>query len=277
MPELPEVQSFADALHATYAGGIVASLLLRRDDLRFPFQRVALEEIFAPGARLERAERVGKQLRLRTDRGSARVSLGMSGAFFPADPERPRKHEHVTLRFEGGLCLGYEDARRFGFWTAESAIQASSPLLEAADATDAAALSRVFLEGSAGRSRRSIKDLLMDQRHVAGVGNIYALEVLFRTRIHPATLCAMLRKEQWKALAEALPPLLATAIAHGGSSISTYRRLHGDAGGFQHLHLVYGREGEPCPREACRGNIERIVQGGRSSFLCRRCQKPPRI
>jgi len=276
MPELPEVQSFALALDAAYAGKVLAGISLHRSGLRYPFPGLSLEVVFAPGACLTSVERVGKQLLLSTDRGRVRVSLGMSGAFFPADPRARRKHEHVTLHFSDGTSLGYEDARRFGFWVVEGEGETRAMSAVAVDATDAVALLRVFQGERVARSRRSVKDLLMDQRAIAGIGNIYALEALFRVRMHPATPCNRIRPVQWRALANAVPPLLATAVAHGGSSISTYRRLHGDSGGFQDLHLVYGREGQACVSQGCKGIVERIVQGGRGSFLCRKCQRPPR-
>ena len=276
MPELPEVQSFALALDAAYAGKVLAGISLHRPGLRYPFSGPTLAGVFAPGSLLTRVERVGKQLLLTTDRGKVRVSLGMSGSFFAASVDARRKHEHVTLHFSDGTSLGYEDARRFGFWIVEGDGATAPMSPDAVDATDASALLRVFQGDRVFRSPRSVKDLLMDQRAIAGIGNIYALEALFRVRLHPATSCSRIRPEGWRALAEAIPPLLETAIAHGGSSISTYRRLHGENGGFQALHLVYGREGEACLAPGCKGIVERIVQGGRSSFLCRKCQRPPR-
>jgi len=276
MPELPEVQSFANALHSEYAGKTIAGIDLHRPDLRFPLSRTALERVFAAGSVLDGVMRVGKQMRLVTDTGTVRVSLGMSGSFFPAEPGKARKHEHITLRFADGTALGYEDVRRFGFWIVEGEEGAPSMSDDAVDATDGPALARLFRSDRVARSTRSVKDFLMDQRYVAGVGNIYALEALFRTGVHPATTCARVKPAQWEALAGALPPLLALAVSHGGSTISTYRRLHGTEGNFQALHLVDGREGDMCTDASCRGVILRIVQSGRSSFFCPRCQKAPR-
>jgi formamidopyrimidine-DNA glycosylase len=282
MPELPEVQSFANALDAQYAGKRLARIVFHRPDLRFPFPRLSLERIFRPGARFESASRVGKQLLLTTNVGAVRVSLGMSGAFFPASAHERRKHEHVTLHFDDGAALGFEDPRRFGFWVVEDGHAAPSEVgfaaavqlsHDAADGTDSEGLRCVFLSSKVTGSRRSVKDVLMDQRLVAGVGNIYALEALFRVGVHPATPCTRVPRVKWESLALEVPKLLETAIAHGGSSISTYRRLHGDEGGFQTLHLVYGREGAPCLAPKCHGVVVRIVQGGRGSFFCPSCQR----
>lgn len=283
MPELPEVQSFATSLHAAYAGKRLEGIVFHRPDLRFPFPQMSLERIFQKGAKLQAVSRAGKQLLLCTDVGAVRVSLGMSGAFFPAERKSPRKHEHVTLHFEGGEALGFEDPRRFGFWTVEAkdVVPAEAHLVagvslpeDAVDGTDTAGLRRVFGTPKVRASKRSVKDLLMDQRVVAGVGNIYALEALFRARIHPFTLCSRVPVKGWERLATEIPKLLEAAIAHGGSSISTYRRLHGEEGGFQSLHLVYGREGGVCPVRGCGGVVVRVTQGGRGSFFCPRCQKP---
>ena len=206
----------------------------------------------------------------------------MSGAFFPATVGKPRLHEHITLLFENGDALAFVDPRRFGFWKIrlENTVRSADPLCEKA-------LLEVFQSAKAQRSMRSVKEFLMDQSVIGGIGNIYALEALFRAGIHPALTCAELStantaknskasakksEQKWKSLAQCLPVLLNEAIRAGGSSISTYRKLHGESGGFQDLHQVYGREGKPCVAPGCKGIIERFAQGGRSSWVCARCQ-----
>jgi formamidopyrimidine-DNA glycosylase len=267
VPELPEVQSFADALQSRYAGKNLLGITFHRADLRFPLPQKELRIIFHAGSCLQKVTRVGKQLCLQTSAGAVHVSLGMSGAFFEAEPLRKRKHEHITLHFSDDSHLGFEDPRRFGFWKVANHSEVS-----VVDATDSKGLLSLFLSPSTEGSQRSIKDFLMDQRKISGVGNIYALEVLFLTGIHPSTACSLISERQWRSLAKELPVLMAKAIAMGGSSVSTYRTLHGQKGDFQSVHQVYARQGERCLKKGCKGQVERIVQGGRSSFFCAHCQ-----
>ncbi len=137
----------------------------------------------------------------------------------------------------------------------------------------AESLKELFISERFLKSSRSIKDVLLDQREIGGVGNIYALEALHLVGVDPRRkVCAMM-KEEFAKLSTVLPKVLEVAINKGGSTISTYRRLNGDSGDFQTLHRVYDREGEACLKRGCDGVIERIKQGGRSSWLCPMCQK----
>lgn len=268
MPELPEIQSFVTSLNKHYVGKKIEAILFHRDSLRYPFDKPMLKTVFQPGTQFKDCFRVGKQLVLETEAGAVQVSLGMSGAFKPAILHQPEKHEHVTLHFQNGDALGYMDPRRFGFWLAHM----SDALSLTVDPLNAAKLILFFTSDKVTKTDRSVKALLMDQKLIGGVGNIYALEALFTSGIHPEKMCSQIKKKEWEKLSQALPAILLKAIEAGGSSISTYRTLDGSKGGFQNAHQVYGREGQSCVHKKCGALIVRITQNGRSSWLCPRCQ-----
>jgi formamidopyrimidine-DNA glycosylase len=270
MPELPEVESFVLALKREYAGKRLSGLRLHRKDLRFPFDKQALEIIFARGSVFLEPRRVAKQLVLATENGMVAVSLGMSGSFLPSSFPKKALHEHVTLLFEDGSALAYVDPRRFGFW---KPVQTLSEISRAADPLQEKSLLNVFRSAAFVTSQRSVKDALMDQALIGGLGNIYAVEALFRAGVSPLRKCSDVKRNEYKKLSGIIPQMLSLAIDAGGSTISTYRRLHGESGGFQELHLVYGREDERCSKNGCSGTIIRQTQTGRSSWWCPRCQK----
>ncbi|MES2614228.1 MAG: bifunctional DNA-formamidopyrimidine glycosylase/DNA-(apurinic or apyrimidinic site) lyase [Bdellovibrionota bacterium] len=269
MPELPEVQNFVYAIEKNYVGLSVEKITFHRANLRYPFEQKQLEAIFARGTKLIACFREGKQLVLQTQKGSVNVSLGMSGCFKPAILEKPEKHEHVTLNFEDNKILGYVDARRFGFWKVrphETQVQFCDPLNEVD-------LKNLFLSQKISSLNRSVKDMLMDQQLIGGLGNIYVCEALFRAGISPLLPCHAVVAQEWRKLAKCIPALLQQAIEQGGSSISTYRTLNGEKGNFQNLHLVYERHGQNCSHKKCTGKIVRVVQGGRGSWYCPACQR----
>ena len=270
MPELPEVESFSQAIGREFAGKKIRKVKFHRADLRFTFDQPTLLKIFAPGATFLFPCRIAKQLVLRTDQGMVAVSLGMSGSFLPSSYPKRLLHEHVTVLFDDDTALGFVDPRRFGFW---KPIQSYDEVSVAADPLQVESLLKVFESRSFRHSQRSIKDALMDQALIGGLGNIYALECLFRVGVSPLRKCNRVKKAEYAHLAEIIPPMLLQAIDAGGSTVSTYRRLHGDAGGFQELHLVYDREDAPCLKSNCKGIIKRVAQSGRSSWWCPRCQK----
>lgn len=270
MPELPEVESFARALGQEYAGKKIQGIFIHRSDIRFPLDKKALQKTFAAGLVFREPKRIAKQLVLSTERGMVAVSLGMSGSFLPSQYPKKQNHEHITITFTDGSAFGYVDPRRFGFW---KPVESLKEISSAADPLLVQSLQDVFVSQKFARSQRSVKDALMDQALIGGLGNIYALEALFRAGISPLRCCADVKKSEFLRLAQVIPPLLTQAIDSGGSTVSTYRRLHGEAGGFQNLHLVYDREGEPCLKQGCSGLIRRMSQSGRSSWWCQRCQK----
>lgn len=267
MPELPEVENFARQLHARYAGAVVERLVFRRNDIRFPLDRLQLSAAMAPGTQLIEVRRVAKQLAFRFESQDVYVSLGMSGHFAPSDWERPLPHEHVSWKFcDHESSLGYVDARRFGFLRLTPPVRAADPL------DPAQVVASLTLAKKAG-SVKSVRDHLIDQHRVEGVGNIYASEVCFRARVRPTRPVYLLGQETIVRLARELDLLLQEAIELGGSTIATYRNLEGRSGSFQDVHRVYGRSALPCRREGCSGVIRRVVISGRSAFFCPDCQR----
>jgi formamidopyrimidine-DNA glycosylase len=268
MPELPEVESFARSLSREYTKRPIKQVHFRRDGLRYPFDKKYITEVLAPQSFVDKFTRDGKQLIIRTDRGAIAVSLGMTGAFLPARVSAPSKHEHLTIEFSDKTALGFCDPRRFGFW-----VPYYAPLPHVADPLLAASLVAFFQSEQFRRSTRNIKDILLDQKYIGGIGNIYAAEALHKAKINPCILANKLSPKYFPILANAIADVLILAIANNGSSIATYRTLSGESGGFQQFHKVYDREGEPCLAPSCQGTIMRITQNGRSTWFCPLCQK----
>ena len=277
MPELPEVETVRSALHARLAGRRLVAVDLRRPDLRIPFPPRFAERL--SGRRLERLGRRGKYLLWRFDGGLVLLAhLGMSGRLVLRSGPlgAPAAHEHAVLSFEDGAVVALRDPRRFGLMTlAEEGVLAAHPLLAGMgpepleDGFDAAYAAAAFR----GRSA-SVKAALLDQRVVAGLGNIYVCESLHRAGIHPARPAGSLRPARTSRLVAAVRSVLRDAIAAGGSSLRDYTQASGELGLFQHQWAVYGREGRPCG--ACRAGercqVRRRSDGGRSTFWCPRRQ-----
>jgi formamidopyrimidine-DNA glycosylase len=287
MPELPEVETVRGGLAPVLEGQRLARVEARRPDLRFPFPDNFVQEL--TGATIIRLDRRAKYLLARLDREDTLVMhLGMSGRFEIARPEgeeRPGqfhyapdpdpKHAHVVFETDAGARVTYYDPRRFGFMglvnTATLELHpwfagmGPEPLSEA---FDAAHLKRAF-EGR----RQGPKTLLLDQRIVAGLGNIYVCEALHRARISPFKAAGGISRPRLAKLVEAVKAVLAEAICAGGSSLRDYAQADGALGYFQHRFRVYDREGRPCPNDGCHGVIARRVQAGRSTFYCPACQK----
>lgn len=287
MPELPEVETVRGGLAPVLEGQRLAHVEARRPDLRFPFPDNFIQQL--TGATVVRLDRRAKYLLARLDREDTLVMhLGMSGRFEIARPEgavRPGefhyapdpdpKHAHVVFETEGGARVTYYDPRRFGFMglvnTATLELHpwfagmGPEPLSEA---FDAAHLKHAF----AGR-KQGPKTLLLDQRIVAGLGNIYVCEALHRARISPFKPAGRIAAPRLGRLVVEIKAVLAEAIAAGGSSLRDYAQADGALGYFQHRFRVYDREGQPCSNEGCDGVIARRVQAGRSTFYCPVCQK----
>jgi formamidopyrimidine-DNA glycosylase len=293
MPELPEVETVRRGLEPWLHGARIDRVVLRRPDLRFPFPEnfVAVLE----GATIEAVGRRAKYLLFRLSNGWTWLShLGMTGSYRFAegpfkDPSRyyePRvdeKHDHVVFNLthprHGPLTLIYGDARRFGFMDLfreekDSPYLAGlgpEPLSNAFNADEMA-------ERFAGK-RAPMKAALLDQRVVAGLGNIYVSEALHRAHILPTREARTLVLKSGKPskrlddLAEGVRTVLIEAVEAGGSTLRDFRAADGGPGYFQHRFAVYDREGEPCPTPGCRGIIRRIVQSGRSTYYCPVCQK----
>ena len=269
------------------AGQRLARVEARRPDLRFALPEGFVQRLV--GARIERLERRAKYLIAPLDRGETLVMhLGMSGRFEIARPEgevRPGefhyaadpdpKHAHVVFETEGGGRVTYYDPRRFGYMDLiDTATFDMHPWFAGlgpeplSDAFGAARLSHAF-EGR----KQGPKTLLLDQRIVAGLGNIYVCEALHRARISPFRPAGAIARKRLPGLAEAVRDVLTEAIEAGGSSLRDYAQANGALGYFQHRFRVYDREGRPCPNEGCEGVIARQVQAGRSTFYCPKCQR----
>ncbi len=293
MPELPEVETVRRGLQPVMEGARIVRAEVRRKDLRFPFQKNFV-------ARLEGQIVTGLGRRakyLMADLGSGDVllmHLGMSGSFrvLKADDQKApgqfhhprsqdRSHDHVVFHMSSGAAVIFNDPRRFGYMKviARHAIE-HEPLLQGlgpeplGNAFDAAMLAR-----SCAGKKTSLKAALLDQRVVAGLGNIYVCEALFRAQLSPRRLAATLATKKAgptdhaRRLVSAIHAVLNQAIKAGGSSLRDHRQTSGELGYFQHSFQVYDREGEKCQTAGCSGIVKRFTQNGRSTFWCPKCQK----
>ena len=275
MPELPEIETVRRGLAPWLEGRTIAHVEVRRGDLRWP-----LPQDFAArlaGRRVETIGRRGKYLLFALDDGTTVIGhLGMSGRLFVrGEPAPPAAHDHVLITTAEGAEIVFNDARRFGlFALAESAALDDHPLLRRLGPDPLGnSFSGAALDAAIAGRRAPIKALLLDQRLVAGIGNIYACESLFRARISPRRSGAGVAGVRAERLATAVKSVLAEAIAAGGSSLRDYVQASGERGYFQHAFQVYGREGEACAAGSRGHRVRRIVQAGRSTFFCPGCQR----
>jgi len=280
MPELPEVETVARGLQRQIAGRRILSITLGKTDFINNPEEIETE---LPGRAIRGVVRYGKFLLLRLTRKedaeeiecepALLVHLGMTGMLRPHAPGEPQaKHTHVVALLDDGRELRYIDPRRFGRMAYLSAESLREELRRFGADPLEAGLEEFTAKISQKRAR--IKALLLDQRVLRGVGNIYADESLWKARIHPKRLGARLRKEQVVELYRALQGILERAIVIRGSSISDFLDAEGQPGEYQRRHRVYGREGKPCVR--CKTRIRRVIVAGRSSYFCPRCQQAPR-
>lgn len=294
MPELPEVETVRRGLQPAMEGVRILRVEARREDLRFPLQPDFTARL--KGRTVTGLGRRAKYLLADLDSGDVLLMhLGMSGSFRvvseDAAPTTPgafhhprsedRAHDHVVFRMASGAAIVFNDPRRFGYMKvfARRAID-QEPFLKdlgpepLGNTFDAAMLARAC----AGK-KTSLKAALLDQRVVAGLGNIYVCEALFRARLSPRRLAATLSTKKGepadhaRRLVDAIHAVLDQAIAAGGSSLRDHRQTSGELGYFQHAFAVYDREGEPCHTAGCAGVVKRFVQNGRSTFWCPKCQR----
>jgi formamidopyrimidine-DNA glycosylase len=287
MPELPEVETVRRGLLSSLEGHVVTHVLARRPDLRFPLPEHFRERL--EGARVLHLRRRAKYMLAELSTGETLVMhLGMTGRFeiaehgrtltpgaFALNGSAAPKHAHVVLDTDAGRRLTFFDARRFGFmglirsdrldehpWFKGMGPEPLGPDFSAAALDEA-------LDGRT----QAIKTLLLDQRIVAGLGNIYVCEALHRAGISPLRAGGKVSRPKLGALVEAVRAVLEEAIEAGGSTLRDFQAADGSLGYFQHRFGVYGREDEPCLKPGCRGVIRRKVQGGRSTFYCPEHQK----
>jgi formamidopyrimidine-DNA glycosylase len=275
MPELPEVETVRRGLALRMSGRQIVRAELRRPDLRRPFPPDLGERL--EGARIGELSRRGKYILIELDdSGTLLLHLGMSGRITAGSGNEPaEKHDHVVLTLDDGTVVRFNDTRRFG--TLDYIVrgrEAAHPLLEALGPEplepgfDGAYLSRAL----AGKLT-PIKSALLDQKIVAGLGNIYVCEALYRAGISPRRLAATVGAVRAARLAAAVREVLDEAIAAGVSSLRDYVQANGELGYFQHRWAVYGKEGEPCPGCTCAEGVRRITQAGRSTFFCGKRQR----
>jgi len=297
MPELPEVETVRRGLAPTLEGARIVAVDQRRPDLRFPFPADFVPRL--TGRTVVSLSRRAKYLIADLDDGLSLIShLGMSGSWrieaaaggetpgrFHHERSKAAAHDHVAMEVEtraGGLSrVVYNDPRRFGFMVfAEPGRLAEHPLIAGlgieptGNELSGALLATLFRD-----KRAPLKAALLDQRLIAGLGNIYVCEALWRAGLSPVRAAGSIASANGRStksadrLAEAIRAVIADAIAAGGSSLRDYVQADGSLGYFQHSFAVYGREGEPCPKPNCSGVVARVVQSGRSTFYCPSCQR----
>ncbi|MGR3523180.1 bifunctional DNA-formamidopyrimidine glycosylase/DNA-(apurinic or apyrimidinic site) lyase [Paracoccus sp. (in: a-proteobacteria)] len=280
MPELPEVETVRRGLQPHLEGSRIARAEARRPDLRWPLPPDLVQVL--TGARVITLRRRAKYLLADLDRGTTLLlHLGMSGRIlvegasqgdFHRDPAILPRHDHVVLTTGTGTRITFNDARRFGMVDLIREGQTHPLLASLGPEPFDAGFSPEYLRMIFAGRRAPVKQALLDQRIVAGLGNIYVSEALWRAGIDPRRAAGRIGQARIAALVGHVRDVLSDAIAAGGSSLRDHRQATGELGYFQHSFRVYDREGLPCARPGCAGRIRRIVQSGRSSFYCPLCQ-----
>jgi formamidopyrimidine-DNA glycosylase len=282
MPELPEVETVRQGLIPVLVGQKIVRVQQNRADLRFPFPVDFQTQL--THATITSIERRAKYLLVSLDNGQIWLThLGMSGRFRVEDaaplgvyyhkPADTGVHDHVILTLENGVRVTYTDPRRFGFMDVfENAQRATHPRLQGLGIEPLPELSGVVLHSLMAKKRVLLKSALLNQRLIAGLGNIYVCEALFRAKLPPERLALTLTLSDAECLAQAIVTVLKQAVQAGGSSLRDHRQVDGAMGYFQHTFAVYDREGEACVTPMCLGLVERRVHTGRSTFFCPMCQ-----
>ena len=276
MPELPEVETVKRGLSPFLEGRKIVSVEKTRPDLRWPIP-ASLEHVLT-GALVLKLERRGKYILWYTqDEMVMILHLGMSGRVLITkdSPKVKDAHDHLTFKTEDGFFIRYNDPRRFGFVDIV-------PLKNLAEYPSLAALgpeplSNEFnasaLRQKINKKQSPIKSVLLDQTIIAGLGNIYVCEALHRSGISPRRKAKNISESKTDSLVIAIRVVLQDAINAGGSTLKDHLQTSGEMGYFQHQFRVYSREGEECMKKSCSGTIKRIIQSGRSTFFCGKCQR----
>lgn len=271
MPELPEVETTRRGILSALRGRRISEFVLRNHKLRWPVDR-ALAHIL-PGQHVRDVRRRAKYLLIDLDGGTLIAHLGMSGSLRVLPCETPwLKHDHYEICLDKGRCLRFNDPRRFGslHWVTGDPLEhpllfglGPEPLGEEFDGA--------YLTGRAKGRKVAVKQFLMDQRIVVGVGNIYASEALFRAGIHPRRAAGKVSPERYARLVAAVQAVLGEAIKQGGTTLRDYVNADGTPGYFRQKLYVYERDGQPCRK--CHTPIRKLAQGQRSTYFCPSCQK----
>jgi len=289
LPELPEVETVVRGLDRAMTGMRIAGVDLRRKNLRFPFPENFSKDL--EGQTVVSLSRRAKYILARLSSGNILVvHLGMSGRFLIENQETaefhheiPRKpaHDHVVIDLDGGTRITYNDPRRFGYMllVPENELESHPRFRSLGVEPLGNHMNEHFLNDALRGRATSLKAALMDQRIVAGLGNIYVCEALHQAGLSPTRKAGSLATRRGPPgkriapLVSAIRDVLTRAIEAGGSSLRDFGHTDGSLGYFQHSFSAYDREGEPCVKPGCRGTIQRIVQNGRSTFYCAACQK----
>ena len=289
MPELPEVETVRLGLAPVLEGHVLTDVETRRGDLRIPFPKDFVAR--TKGRKVQKLWRRAKYLLADLDSGETLViHLGMSGRMSVYAEGKQRrigsyvydkapdgagngKHDHVVFETDSPARIVFNDHRRFGLMTlVDTKHLAKDKLFKDIGVEPLSAqFNTAYLAKALDGKKTPIKSALLDQRLIAGLGNIYVCEALFRARISPKRLAGAVARDRLPKLVTAIKKVLKDAIAAGGSTLRDHAQATGDPGNFQHRFLVYGREGKPC-KLGCKGTVKRIVQAGRSTFYCPRCQ-----
>ncbi len=283
MPELPEVETVRRGLAPVMEGQVIVRATVNRPDLRWPFPVGMADRL--TGQTVTALRRRSKYILADLSSGETLiVHLGMSGRMlvsgqmlgaFHHDHPAPAKHDHVVLDMSGGARVTFNDARRFGAMDLIRTDNADDHWLirDIGPEPLGNAFDEVYLTVRLKGRNTPIKSALLDQTLVAGLGNIYVCEVLFRAGISPIRKAGRIGPARAASLVPLIREVLSEAIEAGGSSLRDYRQADGELGYFQHTFRVYDREGQPCLTTSCLGTIRRVVQSGRSSFYCPICQR----
>ena len=283
MPELPEVETVRRGLLPAMEGVVIERADVNRADLRWPFPERMADRL--TGARVDALRRRSKYILADLSTGETLIiHLGMSGRILiSGDPlgqfhhhhPAPEKHDHVVFHMGNGARITFNDARRFGAMdlTPTSAAEDHWLLRDLGPEPLGNAFHEDYLVARLRGRNTPVKAALLDQRIVAGLGNIYVCEALYRAGISPVRKAGRIGEARVRALVPIIRDVLSEAIEAGGSSLRDYRQADGELGYFQHTFRAYDREGQSCRTPGCGGTIARIVQSGRSSFYCPRCQR----
>ena len=286
MPELPEVETVKRGLEPVLANMRIIKVEQNRPDLRFPFPENFVKRL--EGQRVGPLSRRAKYLLFPLDSGeilvmhlgmSGRVTIQKTGEKDRADLPNPA-HDHVVLTLQNGAIIRYNDPRRFGFMTlvGDDQLETHKLFRDIGPEPLGNSFHAKHLALMAKNRKAPLKSFLLNQKTVAGLGNIYVCEALYRARLSPFKKAQLLTRKNGaptkasEQLVSAIKQVLQEAIEQGGSTLRDHRLTDGTLGYFQHSFAVYGREGKPCRTEKCKGTIKRLAQAGRSTFYCPNCQ-----
>ncbi|MGR5520788.1 bifunctional DNA-formamidopyrimidine glycosylase/DNA-(apurinic or apyrimidinic site) lyase [Vibrio sp. PNB22_4_2] len=268
MPELPEVEVSRMGISPHLVGQTIKAFVFRTPKLRWeiPQELKQLE-----GQVIRHIRRRAKYLLIETEQGTAIVHLGMSGSLRVLDADFPAaKHDHVDLKLMNGKILRYNDPRRFGAWLWCAPNESHAVLAHMGPEPLTEEFNEDYIAEKAKGKRVAVKQFIMDNKIVVGVGNIYANESLFKSRIHPTRPAGKLTRKEWQLLVENIKATLEIAIQQGGTTLKDFAQADGKPGYFAQELLVYGKAGEPCPE--CGETLQEQKIGQRNTFFCDKCQ-----